>query len=132
MKKNIISITAGFVTQQIVSTLVAVAILNPFLNPAFNGTVRTKEQGLHAPSLFGGYLLLTVIMVLAYRKPNPQFSWVVNGSLYGLLIGSCIFVAGHLIVAGWSIIPPGAMLISGILDCLAPVATGIVIAYIKR
>ena len=38
----------------------------------------------------------------------------------------------YLIISGWSILPPKAMLISGIVDTSSTIATGIVIAYIYR
>ena len=132
MKKFIISSSAGFVINNVVATLVAMLILNPFLNPSFEGTVRSQEQGLQMPSLLGGYLLLTILMAWLYPRINWSRGWVNNGLTYGLVIGGIIFVAGHLIVAGWSIIPGQPMLISGLIDTLATIATGLFIAYIYR
>ncbi len=98
----------------------------------FNEAVRTQEDGLEIPSLLSGYFLLTLFMVIGYKYFALDAKWLKKGIIWGLLIGGISFVAGHLIVAGWANIPPKPMLISGILDTLATVATGIVIAYFYR
>ena len=126
------SLFVGFVTNNVVATLVAAFILNPFLNPMFKGAVRTQEQGLEMPSLLSGYFVLTLIMLAGYKYFSLEKDWLAKGAIWGALVGIVIFVSGHLIVAGWSIIPSTPMLISGILDTLATVATGIVIAYFYR
>lgn len=132
MKKFSLSLLIGFITNNVVGTLVAMFILNPFLNPMFNETVRTQEEGLEMPALLGGYFVLTLLMVMAYPYLNLKGSWIKKGALYGLLIGGIIFLSGHLIIAGWSVLPPKPMLISGVLDILSTIATGVVIAYFYR
>lgn len=132
MKKFSLSLVLGFIVNNVVATMIAMFILNPLLNPMFNGTVRTQEVGLEMPSLLSGYFLLTLFMVIGYKYFSLEAKWLKKGMIWGLLIGGITFVAGHLIVAGWATIPPKPMLISGVLDTLATVATGIVIAYIYR
>ena len=132
MKKFTISTLGGFVIINMVATIVAMFILNPLLNPSFQGTVRSMEEGLNMPSLLGGYLLLTVLMTGSYSQINWKNHWATNGLLLGAVTGGVIFVSGHLIVAGWSIIPAKPMLLSGILDSIATIATGIFIAFIYR
>jgi len=132
MKKFSLSLGAGFIVNNIVATLIALIILNPLLNSMFAGAVRTEEEGLEMPSLLGGYFLLTLFMVLAYRYFLLTAHWLKKGVIWGLFVGGVTFVAGHLIVAGWATIPPWPMFISGVLDTLSTVATGIVIAYFYR
>jgi hypothetical protein len=132
MKKFSLSLIIGFIVNNLVATLVAMFILNPLLNPMFNGAVRTQEDGLEMPSLLSGYFLLTLLMVFGYKYFSFEAKWLKKGIIWGLLVGGIAFVAGHLIVAGWAKIPPAPMLISGVLDTLATIATGIVIAYFYR
>jgi hypothetical protein len=132
MKKLILSLGLGFIINNVIATIIAMFILNPLLNPMFNGAVRTQEAGLEMPSLLGGYFLLTLLMVIGYKHFSLDAKWLEKGVIWGLIIGGMTFVAGHLIVAGWAKIPPKPMFISGILDSLATIATGIVIAYIYR
>lgn len=132
MKKFSLSLVLGFIVNNVVATMIAMFILNPLLNPMFNGSVRTQEDGLKMPSLLSGYFLLTLLMVIGYKFFALDAKWLKKGIIWGLLTGGITFVAGHLIVAGWATIPPKPMLISGVLDTLATVATGIVIAYIYR
>ncbi len=132
MKKFSLSLGLGFIVNNVVATMIAMFILNPLLNPMFNGTVRTQEDGLEMPSLLVGYFLLTLLMVIGYKYFSLEAKWLKKGIIWGLIIGGITFVAGHLIVAGWATIPPKPMLISGILDTLATVATGVVIAYFYR
>lgn len=132
MKKFSLSLGIGFIVNNVVATMIAMFILNPLLNPMFNGAVRTQENGLEMPSLLGGYFLLTLFMVIGYKYFALDAKWLKKGIIWGLLIGGITFVAGHLIVAGWATIPPKPMFISGILDTLATLATGIVIAYFYR
>ena len=132
MKKFSLSLGLGFIVNNLVATLVAMFILNPLLNPMFNVAVRTPKDGLEMPSLLSGYFLLTLLMVLGYKYFSLEANWLRKGIIWGLLIGGISFVSGHLIIAGWATIPPKPMLISGIFDTLATVATGIVIAYFYR
>ncbi len=132
MKKFSLSLCLGFIVNNVVATMIAMFILNPLLNPMFNGAVRTQEDGLEMPSLLGGYFLLTLLMVIGYKYFSLKAKWLKKGIVWGLIIGGITFVAGHLIVAGWATIPPEPMLISGVLDTLATVATGVVIAYFHR
>jgi hypothetical protein len=132
MKNFSLSLGFGFVVNNVIATITAMLILNPLLNSMFNGAVRTEEEGLEMASLLSGYFLLTLFMVLAFRYFSLEAHWLKKGLIWGLLIGGITFVAGHLIVAGWATIPPWPMLISGVLDVLAPVATGVVIAYFYR
>lgn len=129
MRKFVLSLGLGFIVNNAVGALVAAVVLQPLLNPMFVNTVRTEEQGLAFPSLLGGYFLLTLLMVIGYRYFSLRGGWLKKGVAWGLLIGSATFLSGHMIVAGWSILPSLPMLISGILDILAPVAAGVVIAY---
>ncbi len=132
MKKFVLSLGFGFVVNNVVATLVAALILQPLLNPLFANTVRTDAQGLAFFPLLGGYFILTLLMVVGYKYFSMRGPWLKKGAAWGLFIGGAAFLSGHLITAGWSIIPSLPMLISGMLDMLAPIATGIVIGYVYR
>ncbi|MGK0448146.1 MAG: hypothetical protein ACJA2M_001930 [Polaribacter sp.] len=132
MKKFTLSLGLGFIVNSVVATMIAMFILNPLLNPMFDGTIRTQEDRLEMPSLLSGYFLLTLFMVIGYKYFSLDAKWIKKGIIWGLLIGGSTFVAGHLIVAGWATIPPTPMFISRIMDTLASVVTGIVIAYFYR
>lgn len=132
MKKIALSLGFGFIVNNVVATLVAAVILRPLLGQFWENTIRTDAQGLAFPSLLSGYFLLTLLMVIGYRYFSMQGPWLKKGVAWGLLIGGAAFLSGHLITAGWSVIPSFPMLISGILDMLAPIATGVVIGYVYR
>ena len=132
MKKFSLSLMLGFITNNVVGTLVAMFILNPLLNPMFGDAIRTEEAGLEFPSLLSGYFFLTLLMVIAFPYIKLPGNWMRKGILFGLVTGGVIFLSGHLIVAGWSILPPKPMFISGILDIFSTIATGVVIAYFYR
>ena len=132
MKKFTLSLGLGFIVNNVVATTIAMFILNPLLNQMFDGTIRTQEDGLEMLSLLSGYFLLTLFMVIGYKYFSLDIKWQKKGAIWGLLVGGIIFVAGHLIVAGWAITPPRPMFISGVLDTLATIATGVVIAYFYR
>ena len=132
MTNFILSLIIGFIANNVVGTLVAAFILNPLLNPMFGDTIRNKEAGLQMPSLLGGYFVLTLLMVIGYPFINLDMPWLQKGILWGAFVGGVVFLSGHLIVAGWSVLPPKPMLISGLLDILSTIATGVVIAYFYR
>ncbi|MGL1887592.1 MAG: hypothetical protein OCD76_13835 [Reichenbachiella sp.] len=132
MKKFVISTSLGFIVNNVVATLIAIFVLNPFLNPLFEGTVRTKEEGIVMPALLGGYLLLSIMMAWLFPKLKLEGTWMSKGLIFGLACGAMTFVAGHLIVAGWSVLPVLPMLFSGILDSISTLCTGLVIAYVYR
>lgn len=132
MKKFSLSVLLGFFANNLVGTLVALLILNPLLNPMFGDKIRTPEAGLEMPSLLGGYFILTLLMVTGYQYFSYSAFWLKKGIIWGAITGGIVFLSGHLIVAGWSVLPPKPMLISGVLDTLATIATGVVIAYFYR
>ena len=69
-------------------------------------------------------------MVIVYPYFELEASWLIKGVILGLFSGGISFVSVYLIISGWSILPPKEMFISGIIDVLSTVATGIVIVYI--
>lgn len=113
MQKFGLSLAVGFIVNNAVAALIAMFILNPLLNPMFNGVVRTQEEGLEMPSLLAGYFLLTSLMVIGFKYFSLEAKWLKKGIIWGLLIGGNTFMAGHLIVAGWATIPPVPMIIFG-------------------
>ena len=119
----------GFIVNNVVGTLAARFIANPLTRDVMSKFERKKEE-LKMPPLLEGYFLLTLIMVLAYPYFGFEANWLIKGTIWGLLSGGMSFVSVYLIISGWSILPPKEMLISGIIDILSTVATGIVIAYI--
>jgi len=131
MKKFSLSLLLGFIANNLVGTLVAMFIVQPLTHDLMSEFER-KEGELEMPSLLIGYFVLTLIMVLAYPYFNLKSSWLKKGTIWGLIAGGMSFVSIYLIISGWSIFPPKAMLISGIIDMTSTVVTGIVIAYIYR
>ena len=132
MKKFLISTIGGFLINNAVATAVAMALLNPLLDHHFKGTVRTMEQGLNLVALLSGYFLLTLLMVWLYPKIEWKKGWLSNGLTFGMATGGFVFVSGHLIVAGWSVISAFPMFVSGVLDCLTTMASGVFIAFVYR
>ncbi|WNJ17753.1 hypothetical protein [Pontibacter sp. G13] len=132
MKRFLMAGIGGFAVNQVVATLLAILILNPWLNEAFGDTIRSAEEGLAFPSLLGGYLVLSLLMAWMFPKMNLQGSWKAKGLVFGAWIGGMVFVAGHLVVAGWSVLPGVPMLFSGLVDSLAAIAAGYWIAYMYR
>jgi hypothetical protein len=124
-----LSLLFGFIVNNVVGTLVARFIANPLTRNVMSKFEREKED-IKFPPLLGGYFLLTLIMVLAYPYFGLEASWLIKGIIWGLFSGGMSFVSVYLIISGWSILPPKEMLISGIIDILSTIATGIVIAYI--
>ena len=131
MKKNILSLIVGFVVMMIVATLVTVASM-PFLNELFGDTIRTQDT-LLTSALNGGYFLLVVFMIYGFKKINFNASgWLKKGMAFGLFIGLIVFFIDHIIISGWSKLPFLPMFVSGIVDVIPTVATGIVISYFHK
>ena len=127
-----IAVIAGFLVTFVVASLLAVFVLQPWVNADLAGYVRTMEQGLHLPSILAGYFVLAAVMTGLYPRVNLNEHWLWNGLLFGLTVGVAVFVAGHLIISGWSVIPAKPMLLSGLVDTLAPALGGIAIAFVYR
>ena len=122
-----ISLVGSAVISNVLSALVAIFILAPLLNEGFGDTLRKQ---LEVPSLTGGYLVLSILMVLAYPYFKFSQDWKANGVIFGLLCGGMTFLSDHMITAGWSVLPPIPMLISGLIDSIVTVICGLFIAYI--
>ncbi|MDW3649490.1 MAG: hypothetical protein R8P61_20640 [Bacteroidia bacterium] len=131
MKKFSLSLVAGFIVNNVVGTLAALFIAKPWVYPMISEFERKPDE-LEMPFLLTGYFLLTLMMVIVYPYFNLQTSWLKKGAIWGLIAGLMSFVSIYSIISGWSILPPKAMIISGIIDTSSTIATGIVIAFIYR
>ena len=129
MKKLLLALLGAFVINNIVGALLAQFILAPWLNQSFGATLRAPEE-LGLPALLTGYFILSLLMVVGFRYVHSNLNWFQTGIVYGGVVGLMTFLSDHLIVAGWSILPPGPMLISGLIDTLAPVSAALFISYI--
>lgn len=127
-----LAILAGAVTTFMVNTLLAMFVIGPFFNKAL-GVVRTMEQGLHWPAMLVGYLGLAAILAFLYpRLDLGGEHFLFKGAMVGLLLGLAVFTCGHLVIAGWSTIPAGPMLWSGLLDAAAVVVGGMAAGVVFR
>ncbi|MCJ8292461.1 MAG: hypothetical protein HRT58_21445 [Crocinitomicaceae bacterium] len=124
-----LSLLFGFIVNNLIGTLAAKFIGKPLVHDAMSKFERKKEDLKMAPLLVG-YFLITLMMVLAYPYFALEASWLVKGTVLGVFSGVMSFVSVHLVISGWSILPPKEMLISGLIDTISIVATGISIAYI--
>lgn len=133
MKKYILSLCVGFVVMMVMAILVAKASA-PFLSDLFGETIRKEGQdGLLMPALLGGYFLLTLFMTFGFKYSFTNItSWKKRGLIFGLFCGLIAIFSDHLIIAGWSRLPVLPMLISGITDMFALIATGVVISYFQK
>lgn len=131
MKKQIIATLLGFIANFIVNSIIAMAILGPLLNSSI-GIVRDAEKdGLNFPAILSGYLLLTIFMVWLTQNIKGK-TWLQKGIIVGLMTGLAVNIAGHLIIAGWSVAGGMGMFLSGIIDTLATVVGALVISFILR
>ncbi len=130
--KTLLRTLAAFLTTFISGTILAMA-MNPFIAESFNGMIRTKEQGPFMPGLLLGYLMLGLFLAVYYPKvKQPNESWARSGAVFGLSVGALAFLADHLVVAGWSTMPSGPMILSGCVDSLAGLVGGLVVAFMGR
>lgn len=133
MKKLILSTIFGFLGTFVVASLIAIFILQNLVNESL-GVVRTMEEGLNFPAILIGYFLLALGMSVLYPKIKDSLGgkWYLNGFVFGYLVGVTVFIAGHLIVAGWSVIPATPLVIAGFFDSFAPAFGGIIISFFYR
>lgn len=130
MKNHVFALTAGFFATFIANAVLSILVIGPFLAPHI-GIVRTKEAGLQIPAMIIGYMGLAVFMLwLIHRLPGKN--WFQRGSLAGSITGLVVFVAGHAIVAGWSVAGATGMLLAGVVDACAATVGGIAMAFILR
>ena len=130
MKKTILAIILGFVVTFAVNTIIAFTIIGPLFNQAL-GIVRTPDQGLNVPAILAGYLLVAAGMTWIIQ--NVEYaSWMKAGIIVGALTGIMIFVAGHMIIAGWSTINSSALIYAGLFDAISPIVGGAAISYVLK
>jgi hypothetical protein len=131
MKKQLIATFLGFLATFVVNTVLAMAVLGPLVNSKLGISRNPETDGLNFPAMLGGYIALAVFMVWLVRLLSNE-SWLKRGFTAGLATGLAVFVAGHAIVAGWSVADAGSMIFSGFVDTLATIVGGIVIAYFLK
>ncbi len=130
MKKTIVAVILGFIVTFVANTIIALTIIGPLFNQAL-GIVRTREQGLNVPSILIGYLLVAVGMTWIIQKVQYT-GWLKAGVIVGAITGIMIFVAGHMIIAGWSTIDSSAFIYSGLFDAISPIFGGAAISYVLK
>lgn len=131
MKKQIIATIVGFIATFIANTLLAMTIIGPLFNDKLGISRDPVKDGLNFPAILIGYLTLTIFMVWLTPLVKGK-TWLQNGLITGSATGLAVFVAGHLIVAGWSVASGSAMLFSGLIDSFATVIGSIAIAFILK
>ena len=130
MKSPISGLIIGFIVTFVANALLAMSVIGPLLNQRL-GISRTMEQGLHFPSMIFGYLGLAAFMVWQIRR-RPDHGWLRQGIIVGGTSGLVVFVAGHAIVAGWSVADPLAMILAGLVDTLAAIIGACAITFAQR
>jgi len=129
MLNFVLSLLFGFIVNNVIGILAARFIAKPLTIKNMHKFERKKEDTKMLP-IIAGYFLITLLMVIVYPYFGLEANWLIKGIIWGLITGGMSFVSVYLIISGWSILPPKEMLISGLVDVLPTVATGIVIAYI--
>ena len=129
MVRRFFFLVLAFILSNVVAGGVAALVLQPLFNSSFGDHIRTPEEGLHIASLLGGYFLLVVLIEIALQSGCLNgISRLQRGLSIGIYVGVSMFVAGHLVTAGWSKLDPFAMFCSGFFDTLAAVVAGIVLS----
>ena len=132
MMKWIRPLSIGYVVMNVVATTLAVVILQPFVSPMFGLYIRTDLDGLSFAPLLAGYLVITIALVwLMPLVKSGRSDWL-HGAAVGLVLGAAVFLGDHLVTAGWSKLPALPMLLSGLVDALAVMASGIVVAVVQQ
>lgn len=130
--KWVLSLGAGYVVTNIAATTLAVVILQPMISPMFGSYIRTDADGLAFAPLLVGYLVITIILAwLMPRVKSGRSGWL-HGAVVGLVLGTAVFLGDHLVTAGWSRLPAVPMLLSGIVDALAVMTGGVVVAVVQQ
>lgn len=131
MKKQLIATILGFIATFVVNTVLAIVVLGPLVNAKLGIARNPETDGLNFPAILGGYLALALFMVWLVQI-LPAENWIKRGFRAGLATGFAVFIAGHAIVAGWSVADASSMIFSGFVDTLATIVGGIVIAFILK
>jgi len=130
MKIRALALTAGFFVTFIANAVLSILVIGPFLASPI-GIVRSTEAGLQVPAMIIGYMGIAIFMLwLMHRLPGA--SWFRRGVVAGGATGLVVFVAGHAIVAGWSVAGATGMLLAGVVDACAATVGGIAMAFILR
>jgi len=108
---------AAFLAMNVVGALTAMVIA-PLVAPQFGGLMRNPARDeLQVPALLSGYAVVAIALALLLggveAKPPGR------SARLGLTLGLAVFLGGHLITAGWSVMPVAAMALSGVVDSLA-------------
>ncbi len=119
----------AFVAMQVAATLIALSYPR-FLPPEFAAFVRTKQEGLHMPSLLGGYFVVTLALVFFYTRVRPTSR--AGAALLGYILYLAVFLGGHMVTAGWSKVPSWPMAWTGFFDALIGPLGGLVLDLVCR
>ena len=110
-------VLAAWIAMFVSGSAIAVA-MGPWIAPTFGEMIRDPESdGLLWPALLGGYLVISIVLVIFMRSIQPATIW--KATELGLILGLAVFLGDHLVTAGWSKLPAVSMLISGLLDSIS-------------
>lgn len=132
MMKWILPLGMGYVVTNVVATVLAIAVLQPIVLPMFGSYIRTDADGLAFMPLLSGYLVITIVLVWLMPRVKYRRSGWLHCAVVGLVLGTAVFLGDHLVTAGWSKLPVLPMLLSGLVDSLAVMAGGIVVAVVQQ
>lgn len=132
MLKWFLPLITGYVVTNIIATTLAIGILQPFVSGMFGSFIRTDADGLAFVPLLAGYLVITVVLVWLVPRVKSGCSGWLHGAVVGLALGAAVFLGDHLVTAGWSKIPELPMFLSGLIDSLAVMTGGVVIAVVQQ
>ena len=127
----IIAGLAGSLATLVAGTVIAL-LMQPWIAPQFGPYVRTESDGLLFPALLSGYLIIGFSLAFISRQCALEKKTTRQVMGLGMVIGLAIFLGDHLITAGWSYLPVGAMAVSGVLDSFAIVAGFMAVYYVYR
>lgn len=130
MFRKFATFIAGFIVLYLSAAIISISS-NIFLEPMFGAHIRSSRDVLFVP-LVAGYFIVALCLYISLSNFSSGTKKVQKGFIFGAVFGAAVFLGGHIIIAGWSVIAFKPLLISGLLDILPVSLSGAVLGALSK
>lgn len=132
MLKFVLGAGAFFIVSFVASGALASLVLTPMFKDRFGPLMRSAETAAAGfPAMIAGFVILSLAAAWLYPRMAVTDGWWMSGLLYGLFLW--VLAIGHYaIVSGWSSLPPGPTILSGVISGTPFILAAIALAFVYR